>query len=94
MPVGKYHTLAVQRVCASYQSKAFYVISELLSDEEKTILKRGRNATGNSIPKSSNTMEYRRATAVECLFGYLYLLGQTDRIQELFDIIWQIPVTI
>lgn len=91
MPVGKYHALAVEKVCAGYQAKAFSVISPLLTDDEMAILKRGRNATGNTVPKSSNTMEYRRATAVECLFGYLHLIGDKDRIEELFNIIWDIP---
>lgn len=92
MPVGKLHILSVKRVCAKYQSKGYEHIETMLTEEEDTILKRGRNATGNTVPKSSNPVEYRRATAVECLFGYLYLKGQAKRIQELFDIIWEIPV--
>jgi len=88
MPVGKLHINTVKRVCAGYQSKAFDAISPVLTEEEMSILKRGRNATGNTVPKSSNPVEYRRATAVECLFGYLYLKGEKERIQELFDIIW------
>ena len=51
------------------------------------MLKRGRNATGNTVPKHADAVEYRRATAVECLFGYLFLLGRTERIYELFDTI-------
>ena len=92
MPVGKLHLNAVKRVCANYQSKAFDAISPVLTEEEMLILKRGRNATGNTVPKSSNPVEYRRATAVECLFGYLYLKGEKERIQELFNIIWDISI--
>ena len=92
MPVGKLHIFAVKRVCARFQSKAVEVILPLLTEEETTILKRGRNATGNTVPKSSNPVEYRRATALECLFGYLYLKGENVRIQELFDIIWEIEI--
>lgn len=92
MPVGKLHVNTVKRVCAAYQSKAFDAISPVLTEEEMSILKRGRNATGNTVPKSSNPVEYRRATAVECLFGYLYLKGEKERIQELFDIIWDISI--
>ena len=51
-------------------------------------MKRGRNATSNTVPKSSNPIEYRRATSLETLFGYLHLLGNSERIVELFDIIW------
>lgn len=92
MPVGKLHIFAVKRVRANFQSKAVDVISPILTDEEAAILKRGRNATGNTVPKSSNPVEYRRATALECLFGYLYLKGESTRIQELFDVIWEIEV--
>ena len=92
MPVGKLHIYAVKRVRANFQSKAFDVITPRLTEEEITIMKRGRNATGNTVPKSSNPVEYRRATALECLFGYLYLKGETQRIQELFDAIWEIEV--
>lgn len=51
------------------------------------MLKRGRNATGNTVPKHADAAQYRRATAVECLFGYLFLTNQDERINELFNII-------
>lgn len=88
MPAGKLHEIKISKVCASYQSKAFEKIKDILSDEETAVFKRGRNATGNTIPKSADTCEYRRATGVECLFGYLHLAGQTKRIYELFNIMW------
>lgn len=88
MPVKKLHAEAVERVRASYQSKAVEIIMPLLNEEEETILKRGRNATGNTVPKSSNPAEYRRATALEALFGYLQLTENYKRMVELFDIIW------
>lgn len=90
MPVGKLHKLAVDRVRAAYQAKAYDVILPLLTEDEEAMLKRGRNATGNTVPKSSNPIEYHKATAVECLFGYLYLLGNKARIDEIFEIIWNI----
>ncbi len=88
MPVKKLHSEAVERVRASYQSKAVEIIMPLLNEEEETVLKRGRNATGNTVPKSSNPVEYRRATALEALFGYLQLTENYKRMVELFDIIW------
>ncbi|MGN0613288.1 MAG: Mini-ribonuclease 3 [Porcipelethomonas sp.] len=88
LPVSKLHELKVSRVCAEYQSRAVEVISPLLTEKETAILKRGRNATGNTVPKHSSTADYRRATALECLFGYLHLLGAEERIHELFDLIW------
>ena len=90
MSANKLHTATVYRVRAAYQSKALEIISPKLTEDESIIIKRGRNATGNTVPKSSNPIEYRRATALETLFGYLFLTEQTDRIAELFDIIWDI----
>ena len=52
-------------------------------------MRRGRNANGITPPKHSGAIEYRRATGLECLFGYLHLLGQSERIEELFKKIWE-----
>ncbi len=87
MPVAKLHSAKIKLVCAEFQSKAFDVVSEVLSEHELSVLKRGRNATGNTVPKHADAAEYRRATALECLFGYLYLIGRNERIRELFELI-------
>ena len=87
MPVNTLHKKAVEKVNAGFQSKAFDVIEPMLSEEEIEIFKRGRNATGNNVPRSSNSKDYRRATGFEALFGYLYLIGENDRINELFEAI-------
>lgn len=81
---GRLHELAVQRVRASFQSRAADVIEPLLTEREADILRRGRNAGGISVPKSAKPAEYRRATALETLFGYLSLTGQEHRLSELF----------
>lgn len=86
-PAKKLHEAAVKNVCASAQAKAYKKILPVLSFEEETILKRGRNAHVNHIPKNADIKDYHYATAVETLFGYLYLSGKTDRIKELFSII-------
>ena len=86
MPVAKLHSAKIKLVCAEFQSKAYDLVAENLSDHELAVLKRGRNATGNTVPKHADAAEYRRATAVECLFGYLYLTGQEQRVKELFDV--------
>ncbi|MCQ2490086.1 MAG: ribonuclease III [Ruminococcus sp.] len=85
MPVAKLHSAKVKLVCAEFQSEAYGRLEEILSEKELSVLKRGRNATGNTVPKHADTAEYRRATAVESLFGYLFLIGSTERIYELFD---------
>ena len=86
MPVAKLHSAKIKLVCAEFQSKAYDLLAEELSEHELSVLKRGRNATGNTVPKHADAAEYRRATAVECLFGYLYLTGQEQRIKELFAV--------
>lgn len=81
---GRLHDLAVEQVRASYQSEAVSVIEPMLTEKEADILRRGRNAGGISVPKSAKPSEYRRATALETLFGYLSLSGQSERVEELF----------
>jgi ribonuclease-3 family protein len=87
-PVKKLHINSVKIVCANAQSNAVALIEECLSQEEIDAFKRGRNATGNNVPKNVNSAQYRRATGLEALFGYLYFKGEFSRITEIFDIIW------
>lgn len=84
---GRLHKLAVEQVRACYQSSAVAVIEPMLTEREADILRRGRNAGGISVPKSAKPSDYRRATALETLFGYLSLSGQDERIEELFSAI-------
>ncbi len=88
MPVHKLHKTTVSYVCASAQSKAVGIIESDLSEDEMAIYKRGRNANGNHIPKNANPADYRRATGLEALFGYLHLTGQNERVSELFESIF------
>lgn len=88
MPAGKLHKMAVQFVCCEFQSEAVERILGELSEDEQAVYKRGRNADGISSPKHSSVTEYRRATGLECLFGYLYLIGESERIREIFGMIW------
>ncbi len=86
LPAGKLHTLAVLRVKAPAQAKAYELLFAQATPEEQAILKRGRNASGVRAPKSSQTIDYRKATALETLFGYLYLKGESRRLEELFTL--------
>lgn len=90
MPVKKLHPASVQRVRANYQARAADALESMLTEDELAVMKRGRNASCNSgsIPKSSNPVEYHKATSLETLFGYLHLLGENERIKLLFDHIW------
>ena len=87
-PARELHQQAVAHVRAAYQADAAGRIAELLTEQEADILRRGRNASGISVPKHATPADYRKATGFECLFGYLYLCGQTERLHALFAVIW------
>lgn len=88
-PPQELHNAAVAHVRAAYQAAAAAKIADMLTEDEADILRRGRNAHGISVPRSATPADYRKATGFECLFGYLYLCGKTERLQELFAVIWQ-----
>lgn len=81
------HRRTTQLVCAPAQAEAVQRILPLLDENEQEVYRHGRNAKPKSVPKSASTAEYAQATALEALFGWLYLKGRYDRINELFDII-------
>ncbi|MBQ7874458.1 MAG: ribonuclease III [Oscillospiraceae bacterium] len=87
MPVKKLHTMAVEMVRASFQANVFDFLEPIVGEDENGILHRGRNASATHIPKGANAIEYRKATGVEALFGWLYLEGRNERIKELFEMI-------
>ncbi len=78
------HNTAI--VNAAAQSAMFGVIQDKLSEEELSIYKRGRNASTATTAKNQTIGDYRRATGLEALFGYLYLTDQKDRARELFEL--------
>lgn len=87
MPVGKLHKLAVQKVRATSQAKAFDHLVDTLPEIEVTMLKRGRNTHSATTPKNCDVVSYRKATGIECLFGYLYLNQSYERLNEIFETI-------
>ena len=89
MSPKKLHTLTVERVKASYQAEGYEKIKDMLSEEETEIYKRGRNSSSVTVPKSASIKEYRGATGIEALFGFLYLEGNSERMKELFEVIWK-----
>ena len=72
---------------AAAQSAVFNVLESHLTEEEFAVLKRGRNAKSYSRAKNANIIDYRRATAIEALFGHLFIQNRVDRLVELFDLI-------
>lgn len=83
------HKKALEFVCAKAQSAAVEKLIPILTNEEESIYKRGRNAKG-SVPKNAVVNEYKRATGLEALFGYLYLIGENERIITLFNKAYEI----
>ncbi len=87
LAAGKLHRMSVDEVNAKAQSEGAKKLLPVLNDEETDIFKRGRNAHPHHSPKNQSEGDYHYATGLEALFGYLYLEGKTDRLNELFDII-------
>lgn len=86
-PVNKLHKSATMLVKASAQAQAVAKITDILTEKELSVLKRGRNAHTNHKAKNADVQDYHYATGLEALFGYLYLSGETERLRELFDLI-------
>ncbi|MCR3954700.1 MAG: Mini-ribonuclease 3 [Gudongella sp.] len=82
--VNKLHKEATKYVKANAQAESVLKLDELLTDEEKSFIRRGRNARINSSPKNVDLRDYKYATGFECLLGYLYLSGNEERLLELF----------
>ena len=66
------------------QVQLMFISETLLTEEELAVFKRGRNAHVHTVPRSASRADYLRATALECLLGYLYLQGRRERINQLF----------
>jgi len=84
--VGKMNKLADGLVRATYQSQAMDRLLPLLTEEETAVYKRGRNTHTHTVPKSAKVSDYRKATGMEALFGFLYMEGRMERLDELFNI--------
>ena len=85
MPTKKLNALKVELVRASAQAIVYDALEPMLTEEEHDILKRGRNSHTGSVPKNGSVADYRKATGVEALFGYLYLKKDSERLQLLFE---------
>ena len=79
------HIEAIKYVKADAQVKILHKIEDKLTDDEKDIVRRGRNAENHHLPKNANVQDYMYSTAFEALIGYLYLTKQTDRLKEILQ---------
>lgn len=84
--VDKLHKSAIQIVKAEAQCEAFRKIENELTEKEMAVFKRGRN-TKSSVPKHSSVAEYRTATGLEALIGYIYLTGDNSRLDYIMNLI-------
>ena len=80
---GAYHRKAIKYVSAQNQVKILKKIEEFLTDDEKDIVRRGRNSHPHSHAKNADIVDYKWATGFEALIGYLYLTKQNKRLNEL-----------
>ena len=87
--VNVLHRKASHLVCAEAQFHAAKHISPLLTEEEETVYRHGRNAKSGTIPKHAEVIHYRHATGLEALFGFLYLENRTERLDFLLGQVYE-----
>lgn len=83
---AKLNKTALDFVRAPMQAEAMKKLLPYLTEEEEAVFKRGRNLGHSNTPKAATVAEYRAATGMEALFGYLYLAKKQNRINELFSL--------
>ena len=79
------HRATVKYVAAPAQAAAVERLLPILTEEEAGVYRRGRNTAPHSVPKAASRAQYQSATGLEALFGWLYLQGRTDRLNQLFS---------
>lgn len=82
---NKLHKEAIKFVKAGAQSEILENLQEFLTDEEKEIVRRGRNSQNHHLPKNANLEEYTHSTAFEALIGYLYLKKEEKRLDDILQ---------
>ena len=85
------HRATVRYVAAPAQAAAMERLLPLLTDEEADVYRRGRNTAPHSVPRAATRAQYHSDTGLEALFGWLYLQGLTDRLNQLFETIMDTP---
>lgn len=85
--IGDLNSIKVKIVCCSAQSKLFEKIKDVLTEEEKLMFKRGRNAHIGNAPKNISPTVYHRATGLEVLVGFWYVTGNFDRLNMISDVL-------
>lgn len=84
LSANKIHIKAIGYVKAKSQACIMHEIEKDLNEEEEAVYKRGRNAKSSTVPKNADVRDYRMATGFEALIGYLYLIGDKERLEFIF----------
>lgn len=83
------HQAALHYVAAPAQASRARKILPVLTQQEQEVFRRGRNSRTATVPKGASMAQYHMATALEALFGYLYLRGETERLNQLFTMMME-----
>ena len=87
--VAQLHKQTISMVKATYQAAFVDKMLPLLTEEELTYYRRGKNSHVHAVPKSATPAQYAKATGLEAMFGYLFLSGQKNRANEIFHLVMQ-----
>ncbi len=87
-PVRKLHKRATAYVKAKAQADLITAVLDDLTEEEKDVYRRGKNAKSHTVPKNASLGDYRKATGMEAVIGYLYLKKDMERVLELIRLGW------
>ena len=88
--VKELHTGAVNMVKATTQAQVMHHLLPLLNEEEAAVVRRGRNAKSGTVPKNTELIDYRYATALEALIGYWYLKNEQAKIDQTFQLVLKV----
>ncbi len=84
--VGQLHKMSTDYVSAKAQAGIIRSLTNVLTEQEADIVRRGRNVKPSSLPRNADIMEYRYATGFETLIGYLYLAEEHERLAEILEL--------
>ena len=85
--VAQLHKQTIAMVKATYQAAFVDKMLPILTEDEMTYYRRGKNSHVHAVPKSATPAQYAKATGLEALFGYLFLSGNKERANEIFNIV-------
>ena len=85
--VAQLHKQTITMVKATYQAEFVDKMLPLLTEDEMTYYRRGKNSHVHAVPKSATPAQYAKATGLEAMFGYLFLSGKKERANEIFNLV-------